>query len=312
MGLAQKTFLLLLAFPLMAAALRSSEKQEVIGAKHSKVYHTHPHKCGSAKRINEENIIRFGSIKEAEQAGRRLCKHCAALDRKAEEAKAKKHKEIDRSTADKKTGGARPNRLASSRPTEVAASSPLPEFARVTAVLVGGTVVLDNGEKAVLLGVACPAEGQPMGKDAADFLREKTEDHTVRITADTSPCVVQQRDELGRLRIYLTLEPDGGDLGAALISRGLAWLDRTAPFSRRVEYLQREETAWRKGRGVWERLAGPAGRREVVTGRHARTYHSPDCPHVQHLTTVMKMTLNEARSRRLVPCSRYRSTSNGQ
>ena len=103
--------------------------------------------------------------------------------------------------------------------------------------------------------------------------------------------------------MYLTPDPDGRDLGGELFFQGFAWLDRAASFDRRAEYTRREEEAWQAKRGIWQPLDGEAGKREVVTGRHAPYYHEPDCPRAVHLTGKMELTLNEAKARRLPPAA---------
>lgn len=304
-----KSILVLLPLSLLAASALNSNGESVLGTKRGKVYHTHPQGCGSARRIGQANRIWFKSIEEAERAGRRLCKRCQTLDRKAKEAEDAARKAragSGPSKPKKKDDGARSDRSPTSRPAEVRAPAVLPALARVTAVLTGGTLVLDNGDKATLLGVVCPESGQPRAKSTVKWIREQTDGLVVQLVRDSLPCSVQRRDGLGRGLVYVTLGPQGRDLGAELIRKGYGWLDRGAQFQRRPAYVLDETKAWRSGRGVWRRQSGSAGQEEVLTGRHAWAYHRPGCPHLQHLVSLMRMTLNEAKERRLVPCSRYR------
>jgi hypothetical protein len=83
-------------------------------------------------------------------------------------------------------------------------------------------------------------------------------------------------------------------------------MDRSATFDRRPEYTRREEEAWRARRGIWKPLEGAAGKRQVVTGRHAHHYHDPQCPHTAHLAGRLTLTVNEAKARNLPPCARVR------
>ena len=182
----------------------------------------------------------------------------------------------------------------------------LPELARVSAVLTGGTLVLDNGDKATMLGVVCPESGQPRAKATVKWIREQTDGLTVELVHDSLPGGVRRRDSLGRRLVYVTLGPQGRDLGAELLGKGYGWLDRRAHFHRRGAYILGETEAWQKERGIWKRRAGPSGQEEVVTGRHAWAYHRPGCSHLQHLVGLLRMTLNEAKERRLVPCGQYR------
>lgn len=280
---------------------------EVIGAKNSKVYHLYPEECGTARRINAENVIRFASADEAERAGRRLCKTCETLraKRQLDGGDGKPGGEPVR-PGEKRENRSRPPLTTQPTTAGVPFTSDVPQFARVTAVLSGGTVELDIGEKVRLIGVACPAEGQALADEAVRSIHEQTRGRTVRLSQDSAVGNAAPRDSLGRLAVYLTPQPDGRDLGGELIFQGFAWLDREARFDRRAEYARHEEAAWQDHRGIWKPLPGEAGRREVVTGRFAPHYHDPRCPHVAHLTGVVKMTVNEAKNRRLPPCPLYR------
>jgi len=286
------------------ASASSAPADEVIGAKNSKVYHTHPKACSHARRIGPENVIHFASAEEAEKAGRRLCKQCAALDRRkpAEDAGDSKEGKSEPQNTAKRFGSAKQD---GERPPTGSVAA-LPEFARVSGILPGGTIELDNGEKARLLGVVCPQEDQRLAEDAVRFIDEQTCGRSLRLARDVfPPNHLGGRDALGRLLVYVTPEPDGRDLGGELIFQGYAWVDRGARFERRAEYARREEEAWRASRGIWKPLKGAAGEEQVVIGRHAFHYHDPGCSHVAHLTSAMTVTVNEAKSRRLPPCPRY-------
>ncbi|MFQ5501263.1 MAG: thermonuclease family protein [Phycisphaerae bacterium] len=300
----------LMSLMLLSGAIQATEAGEIIAAKKGKVYHNHPRDCASARRIQAENRITFPSAKEAVRAGRRLCRRCQALDRKAAEGKDKPVRP-DRSGDEKRTrppGDARGERQSGPPPkrrerdTEIVLS----EIVGVSKVLVGGTLELDNGEKAVLLGVICPDRGQPIAKEAARFLTDQVGERRLRISFDDTPGGSSRRDALGRLRVFATPVPGGRDVGAELIFQGYGWLDRAMRFSRRAEYLRHEESAWRDGRGIWKQFKTPADNPEVITGRHAWYYHRPNCRHARHMNGVMAMRLNEAKARRLAPCSEYR------
>ena len=282
---------------------------QIIGTKTGKVYHTHPTECSSARRIGADNRITFASVQEAEQSGRRLCKVCADIDKNQSgdkpDAKDKGKSNKPARKEDGKSGG-KPTDAKSEGSDQPADPQPtddpaLPEFARVTGILPGGTIELDNGEKASLLGIICPDPGLPMADDAVRFIKEQTQGRQVKLSRDPAPGAVGYYDDLGRLRVYLTPDPDGRDLGGELLFQGYAWLDRDARFDRRAEYARREEEAWQAKRGIWKPLDGEAGKRQVVTGRHAQSYHEPDCPRVADLTGKLVLTLNEAKARRLPP-----------
>ena len=293
------------------------EAGEIFGTRVGKVYHKHADDCASARKINEENKIVFASEKEAKSSGRRLCKRCETLDRK--EAEARPPNEADKRGAN--GGGGRngeagdrngDGRRAREQPREAAdadadASESPSEMAAVTKVLSDGTLALDNGEHAVLIGIVCPGPKQPGAADAVRFLGEQTRGRMVRLSFDVSSCLGLQRDALGRMIVFAVPEPDGRDLGGELVFQGYAWVDRSVPYPRQSEYLRLEEEAWRAGRGIWQRSGGAAGADTVVTGRHARCYHPPNCRHAALLVGVQSLTLDEARGRRLVPCEEFRA-----
>lgn len=290
--------LMLLTPVLLAAWPTVAPAGEIIAAKKSKVFHTHPEECGSAKKILAGNRIKFASVAEAKKAGRRLCKRCASLSLR------------DREDAEK-PGSTRPGRETGRQPAtgEGAQSQPVADvagIARVIDVLPGGTIELDIDEKVCLLGVVCPGVGQPHVDDAVRFILEKTRGRRIRLSHNLAPGPVRHRDALGRSRVYVTPEPDGRDLGGELLFQGYAWMDRSATFDRRPEYTRREEEAWHAGRGIWKPLKGAAGKRQVVTGRHAHHYHDPQCPHAAHLAGKLTLTVNEAKARKLPPCARVR------
>ncbi|MBX3393934.1 MAG: hypothetical protein KF841_01060 [Phycisphaerae bacterium] len=305
---------LALGIVLLIVAPAAALVREVFGTKRGKVYHTQPNECASARKIQGDNRVTFQAEQDAKNAGRRICKRCETLDRQpaGKSDSPKKSGGVKGGGDDSAAGGAgREDHDApptSGPPVRIAGSELTAEVARVTSVLPGGTLVLDNGEHATLVGVVCPDRGQPGEKDSVRFLIEQTRGRTIRLTIEGGACRPDARDEHGRLCIYATPEPDGRDLGGELIFQGYAWVDRAAPFERQDEYLRFEEDAWRGGRGVWVRGEGlDAGGESVVTGRHAHCYHPANCGHSKILANVMPLTLSEARARRLVPCSEFRS-----
>ncbi len=279
---------------------------EIVGTKSGKVYHTQGSACASAARISDTNKVRFASIEEAEQGGRRLCKRCEDLASRtpAEPAPPAPAERNGNDTGRPPAGARATERPTAEPPPATDAPDQPPEYARVVKVLYGGTCVLDNGDKAVLTGIVCPDRGQPLAKDAMRFLTEQTCDRVVRIVANDSPHA--RRDALGRAIVYISQDPGGRDVAAEMLFQGYAWVDRCASHDRRSEYLRQEESAAQGQRGIWKALEGNSGEDAVVTGRHAWQYHSPKCRHVEHLCDPLSLTINEAKARRLTPCSEYR------
>lgn len=285
---------------------------DVFGTKRGKVYHTFPQDCAAARKIHAENRMTFATEAEAKSAGRRLCKQCENLARKASDKGGSGDTGDERDARPK----VKPPPADDKKPPSGTSRRPpvetdgdfdsVPDFAAVSKVMSGGTLVLDNGEHAVLIGVVVPARHQPRSQDAVRFLTEQTRGRSMRLVYEIDSCHDDRRDELGRLTAYMTPSPDGRDLGGELIFQGYAWVDRAVPFARQKEYLRLEDDAWRSGRGIWER-GGDGGGETVVTGRHAQCYHAPNCEHVKLMAGVMSLTLDEARGRRLTPCIEFRA-----
>ena len=277
-------------------------KATFYASKRSKIYHARA--CAAGAQIAETTTVRFATEAEAQASGRRLCKMCADLIRK--EAKA------GPANPPKDAGGPPPQpkgpaATATSRPAGEAPE--VPPSATVKKVLPGGTLVIDGDEHVCLAGVACPLEAQPLAKEAARFIREQTRNRRVRLIA---PAGGARRDALGRLQVYLFAQPGDRDLGEELLYQGLGWLDRTAEVDRAAAYLKQEEDASHNHRGVWKPEEGEAGTQPVMIGRHAYQYHPMECPHNGRLTQPQKVTLNEAKARRMSPCEHYRATKSGK
>lgn len=302
-----------IVFIVVMVALKPAMSETIIGTARGKVYHNHPKECSSAKRIRPDNITRFASREEAEQAGRRQCRACARLDRKAAEAKqgggpaGAGNRESNRPIrATRRPVDPPPVRPVSERRTLSPPSTALPRLAHATHILDAGTIELDTGDKARLLGVIVPHRGQPADRDAHRLIKEQTRDRLLQLSAPSATFGLAARDPLGRWRV--SIMPKGGrDLAGELLFNGYAWLDRDHLTERSGEYARLEEAAWTARRGIWRELPGDVGARIVVTGRGATEYHDDKCRHVDHLTQPMQMTVNEARARRLVPCSEYRA-----
>ena len=271
--------------------------EEVIGAKKAKVYHTHPNEGAATKKINDDNKVKFESVKAAKAQGRRLCKICLDLDEKgslndrvAERDKNKKP------------------RRKSGEPFKPDNNSLLHhEQATIKNVFSDTTLVLEDGQKVCLWGVVCPAQGQPDHPEAMSLLEQRVKGESVEYAWDGS-VVSPSRDRFGRLRVYILLDDLQKDVGMELISQGLAWVDRDTECGRSNVYLQFEEKAWQEGRGVWARLNGAAGKRDVLIGRGGWQYHPLKCEHKQILTAPSTATINEAKARRLSPCDHFKST----
>jgi endonuclease YncB( thermonuclease family) len=282
-------------FPIAARA--GDDDKEVFGAKKSKVFHTHPDECAAAKKINDENMIKFASEKEARDQGRRLCKICLDLDKKGD---------LNSRVAERDKNK-KPRRKPSDPPRADKSSVLQHEEVQIKRAMPDGTLHLDDGQRVCLWGVACPVAGQPNHKEAMSLLEQRIRGEGLAYGWD-GETNAPMRDRFGRLRVYILHDDLQKDVAIELLSKGLAWVDRDTQCGRVEVYLNFEEQAWQEGRGVWARLEGEAGKRDVLIGRGGWQYHPVGCPHHPLLTAPSKATINEAKARRLSPCDHYKTT----
>jgi len=145
---------------------------------------------------------------------------------------------------------------------------------RITHVIDGDTIVLNNGERVRLIGVDAPEiahdgiPGERYGKEAKEFLQCIAEGH--ECTLEYEPNDI--RDQYGRLLAYVfRLNPSnlpsclpsgkvkkGGQggignllLNAEMIRNGYAYTYTRFPFRRQTEFLRLEQEAREKHSGIW-------------------------------------------------------------
>lgn len=104
---------------------------------------------------------------------------------------------------------------------------------------IGGTVPIR------LHGVDAPESAQPYGRAATRAARRIAGGKNARVTVE----------EIGRYgRAVARIEVGGGDLGALLLQRGLAWYyEQYAPNE--TEYARLERQARNANRGLWSKAA---------------------------------------------------------
>lgn len=277
-------------------------KHKIIATKSGKVFHDRP--CSFTKRINRAKAVRFESVEEAEKSGRRRCRSCERLAQKGEpEAEADP-------PAKPPSRPQRPEPGSSPRPPagnpETAPSKAV--AARIKDVQPGGTLVRGDGERLRLVGVLCPERGQALADEAVRLIQRHTRRRTVNIVLFVDAAGRPRRDSLGRLFAEIRVDSKNEDLAGLLVEKGLAWLDPGFRSDRRTDYKRIEDAAAWAERGIWARLDGDAGRRPVIVGKHAPHYHAPDCFHVPHLTDTKRVTINQAKDKRLTPCRLFRDT----
>ena len=139
---------------------------------------------------------------------------------------------------------------AKSSPT-VAQSLPSRGPFRVTRVLDGDTIVLNNGETVRLIGVDAPETHHPeipvqrFGEEATEFLKRLAEGFAC--TLEYEPGNI--RDHYGRLLAYVFVE--GRLANAEIIRQGYAYAYIQFPFRRQAEFVALERDARERQLGLW-------------------------------------------------------------
>ncbi|MBE0478403.1 thermonuclease family protein [Candidatus Aerophobetes bacterium] len=129
---------------------------------------------------------------------------------------------------------------------------PSPGPYRVSRVIDGDTIVLDNGERVRLIGVDAPETNHPeipvqrFGEEATEFLRQFAEGF--ECTLEYEPGNI--RDQYGRLLAYVFV----GDrlANAELIRRGYAYAYTRFPFHRQADFIALEREARQHQSGLWD------------------------------------------------------------
>jgi endonuclease YncB( thermonuclease family) len=144
---------------------------------------------------------------------------------------------------------------------------------RVVEVKDGDTYDIERsigGTAAVRLrGVDAPESLQPYGTAATKAARRLAQGKNVRVTVE----------DIGRYgRAVARIEAQGGDLGALLIRRGLAWhYEQYAPDE--TEYARLERQARNANRGLWSRAnpIPPWVWRDRTSGPGETSVENRDC-----------------------------------
>lgn len=163
------------------------------------------------------------------------------------------HRQADRDQPDNASKSASPISVKANAesPLRVVQSLPRKGPFRVTRVLDGDTIVLDNGETVRLIGVDAPETKHPeipvqrFGEEATEFLRRFAEGF--ECTLEYEPNNI--RDQYGRLLAYLFV---GGRLAnAEIIRRGYAYTYTRYPFFRQTDFIALEREARERQYGLW-------------------------------------------------------------
>jgi len=123
---------------------------------------------------------------------------------------------------------------------------------KVSRVVDGDTLKLENGERVRLIGVDTPETVRPnkpveyFGKEASAFTKRLCEGKTVRLEFDQT-----KRDKYDRLLAYIYLE-DGTFVNAEIIKQGYGFAYTKFPFKYMKEFRKYEREARENKRGLWK------------------------------------------------------------
>jgi micrococcal nuclease len=126
----------------------------------------------------------------------------------------------------------------------------------VKRVVDSDTILMGNGERVRLIGVAPPVTKPPdknldrLGMEATAFARKIAQGKRVRLELDPANAPTEHKDRGGRTLAYVFL-PDGTLLNAAIIREGYGSALGRFPFARLEEFRRLERQAEAEGRGLW-------------------------------------------------------------
>ncbi len=125
-------------------------------------------------------------------------------------------------------------------------------FYRVTRVVDGDTIELEDGRKVRYIGINTPETVDPrrkvecFGKEASSFNKSLVEGKKVRLEKDVS-----ETDRYGRLLRFAYLE-DGTFVNEVLVREGYAYAAAYVPdITRKAFFAETEKDARENERGLW-------------------------------------------------------------
>ena len=124
---------------------------------------------------------------------------------------------------------------------------------KVTRVIDGDTVVIDNKEKIRLIGVDTPESVHPnksveyFAKEASAFTKQTCEGKVVKLEYDW-----QKYDKYGRTLAYVYLE-DGTFINAEIVKQGYGFAYTKFPFKYMEEFKEYQRLAREEKRGLWKK-----------------------------------------------------------
>ena len=168
-----------------------------------------------------------------------------------------------------------------------------------TGVLNGNTILLSNGEKVRLIGVAIPKTKQ-LNK-SAEYIRKETSAFTKQIVEGKEIQLEydpQERDKQGQLLAYVFLL-DGTFLNAEIIKQGYGRVDARLPFKYLKEFRSYEKEAQDAKSGLWATKSTaqePKYIREYYMGaKNSSIYHQPNCSLIRKVNPLDRKMFNSVK-----------------
>ena len=176
-------------------------------------------------------------------------------------------------------------------------------------VVNGNTIVLSNGEKVKLIGVAIPKTHQ-LNK-SAEYIRKETSAFTKRMAKGKEVRIEYdqpKRDTYGQLIAYVYLS-DGTFLNAEIIKQGYGRVDLRLPFKYLENFRNYEKKAQDAKVGLWASKSTaqePKYIREYYMGaKNSTIYHQPHCALIRKVNPLDRKMFNsvkDAANAGYVPC----------
>ena len=174
------------------------------------------------------------------------------------------------------------------------------EALKCTRVVDGNTILLSNGKKVRLIGVATTATKHPSkpleynGTQESAFTREMVEGKEVRLEYDQQP----RDNKHGHLFAYVYLT-DGTFLNTEIIKQGYGRADTGFPFKYMNEFSHYEQEARKTKRGLWAHKSPrkePKYTRERYMGAKDSTiYHLPTCALIRKVNPLDRRMFNSVK-----------------
>lgn len=185
---------------------------------------------------------------------------------------------------------------------------------RVTKVIDGDTIHLENGEKVRYIGINTPETKHPTkgvemyGKEAYEANRRIVEGKTVKIELD-----VEQRDRYGRLLAYVWV--DKTFVNAWLVENGYAQVMTVPPNVKYQDlFLKLQKQAREKNIGLWAVTPAASTATKIISEAKQKTtnvtvyitktgekYHRAGCRYINK--SMIPISFEDAKSRGYTPCS---------